>query len=134
MKEIKDMTEEDFDALLKNIREKDAEEAARKRREEKRSRREQKIVDILEGLSDSELKRVHDTFNCWGWNKKFGKKPFMYNNLVQYKVPHNWKRRLHMLSTTGKCLFMAVWPFTKEDYIKPIMTQINLLMRERRLY
>ena len=42
----------------------------------------------------------------------------MFDWLCRYKKPDNIKYRLHLL-------FCAVWPFTKESYIGPVINEIR---------
>lgn len=72
-------------------------------------------IDIM---SDEELLSIWKNLNKWKWDERLGKKPFMYDKLNNYKKPNNVKFRLELL-------FRAVWPFTKEYFIKPLLNEVK---------
>lgn len=73
-------------------------------------------------FNNDQLKDIYENLNHWQWDERLGKKPFMFDWLSNYKKPDNAKQRLRML-------FCAIWPFTKADYITPVMRKIKDLMK-----
>lgn len=80
-------------------------------------------LDKIENLSKEECESILGRLDYWMWDERLGKKPFMYEQLVNYKKHHNLMFRLGNL-------FRAVWPFTKADYVHPVRRKIFELYPE----
>lgn len=80
--------------------------------------------ELLNNFSEAELQSIYKSLNCWEWDARLGKPPVMFEALERYKKPHSIRRRF-------ESLFRAIWPFTKSDYVEPIMREIRVLLAER---
>lgn len=78
----------------------------------------------LSRYSNEQLMSIEKRLNYWKWDKRLGRKPFMFDKLNNYKKPHNMKFRM-------ESLFRVVWPFTKESYIRPIMDEIEQRLHKK---
>lgn len=65
----------------------------------------------LTEFSQEEVLEIRRNLNQWMWDERLGRKPFLFDYMNNYKKPHNTKYRLELL-------IRAIWPFTKEDYIR----------------
>lgn len=83
-----------------------------------------KRAELLSEFNKGELESIHRRLNYWGWDKRLGKAPFMFDAMERYKKPHNLRRRFENF-------FRAIWPFTKSDYIEPIIREIDALLANR---
>lgn len=71
----------------------------------------------FDSYSTEELLDITKKLNHWRWDERLGKKPLFFDELDRYKKRNDIKRR------TGE-LIRAVWPFTKEDYIRPVYVEL----------
>ncbi len=80
----------------------------------------------LENYTNKDLESILKNLNMWRWDTRLGKKPFMFDYMVNYKKPNNIKTRLGYL-------FCGVCPFTKETYIAPAMKEIKKLLANKEI-
>lgn len=81
-------------------------------------------IEPLNNFSEEELRSIYKRLNRWEWDARLGKPPVMFEILERYKKPHSIRRRFENF-------FRAIWPFTKADYIEPVMQEIRILLAER---
>ncbi len=68
----------------------------------------------LSKFTDEELEEIGKRINCYMWDERLGKKPFLFDKMERYKKANNMKYRL-------ETLFRAVCPVTRYDFIKPVL-------------